>query len=101
MLSVKPSDRYSVSGSRFWLTNGKTAIESIATSVLRARRYIARAMAPATSATAIKAAASLCCLIPEIMNSALDAGAIAADVLTSPAVSELTVEPTELGGVVV
>src|SRR5438034_11233903 len=104
MLSVKPSDKYSVSGSRLWLTNGKTAIESMATSVLRACRYMPRPTAPRTTTMTATAADSLCCLIPVTMYSALDGDAVESlglDAVNLAAAADVGAEPMVLGGAVV
>jgi hypothetical protein len=67
MLSVRPSEIHSALASLFWLTNGMTAIDSTAASVVRAcgidqrpRDYKATTASSTTAATKI---ADLCRLI--------------------------------------
>src|SRR5437870_12961119 len=97
--SAKPSERYSLSGSVLLFWNGKTAIESIATSVLRACRYMPSPIAPAASTSRATANANLCCLIPETMYSALDGGVDGAvlDEIGSGLSREPRVEPAAPG----
>src|SRR5215471_13236327 len=102
-LSVIPSERYSVFGSELVFANGITAIESIATSVGRLRRYMPSPTAPRTNTMTTIVAVSLCCLIPETMYSALDeaTGRVAPDETGTALPDEPRVEPIALGGTVV